>query len=303
MDNPGSEHEHNPLVSLVILSWNRKQQLQATLRQVLTIPYSNVEIIVVDNASTDGSPEMVRDAFPSLCLVQLPANIGITGWNAGFTNARGKYIVVLDDDSCPKNDAIERMVTEFERDHTLGIVAFHVIDPESGKSENGKRIEVLKPNGLRDILFIGCGAGIRSEVIAKVGGFTERFFLYMHEMEFSARVLSAGYSVKLFPDIIVYHAKSYSDSSTAKRVYYDTRNGLQYYFEYFPFHTALMVGGRHLGQQLLIAHRHHMVTQWVKAVIDSVRTILTTFNERTILNRELRDFILAVRRRFTEFTE
>jgi len=298
MANINVDCAHRPPVSIVILSWNRKQQLQNTLQNVLTIPYQNLEIIVIDNASTDGSPKMVRDAFPSVCLIQLPANIGIAGWNAGFTNATGKYIVVLDDDSYPKNDAIERMVAEFERDHTLGIVAFHVIDPESGRSENGKRIEVLKPYGLRDILFIGCGAGIRSEVITKVGGFTERYFLYMHEMEFSARVLASGYSIKLFPDIIVYHAKSYFTGSIAKRMYYDTRNGSYYFFKYFPLHRAVLIGGRHLVRQFLIAHRHRMVKQWIKGFIDFARAIPATFSERTALNKTVQDFILTVQKRF-----
>jgi len=117
--------EQNPLVTVNILSWNRKEDLRESLIELKKTTYPNIELIVVDNASTDGSPEMVEREFPYVKLIKMPKNIGIAGWNIGFEKANGKYIMVLDDDSYPAPDAIELMVEEFEKaDEDVGIIAF-----------------------------------------------------------------------------------------------------------------------------------------------------------------------------------
>ncbi len=89
----------NPLVTVNILSFNRREELRNTLTKVFEQDYKNIEIIVVDNASSDGSSEMVKNEFPDVQLIQLEENIGIAGWNEGFKAAKGVYVLVLDDDS------------------------------------------------------------------------------------------------------------------------------------------------------------------------------------------------------------
>ena len=78
-----------PLVTVNILSYNRKDELRNTLQKVYEQDYENIEVIVVDNASSDGSPEMVDKEFPGAKLIKLEKNIGIAGWNEGFVGARG----------------------------------------------------------------------------------------------------------------------------------------------------------------------------------------------------------------------
>jgi len=73
-----------PLVTVNILSYNRKDELRNTLTKVYEQDYKNIEVIVVDNASNDGSSEMVIKEFPNAQLIQLEKNIGIAGWNEGF---------------------------------------------------------------------------------------------------------------------------------------------------------------------------------------------------------------------------
>ena len=110
-----------PLVSIVILSWNRHDDLKLTLDKVSKLDYPYTEIIVVDNHSTDESCEMAINNFPYVRLIRLPRNLGIEGFNIGMINSRGKYIVLLDDDSHPENSAISKMVEEFEANKRLGI--------------------------------------------------------------------------------------------------------------------------------------------------------------------------------------
>ncbi len=90
---------NNPLVTVNILSFNRKEELRITLTKVFEQDYKNIEVIVVDNSSSDGSQKMVREEFPSVNIIELNENIGIAGWNKGFEIAKGKYVLVLDDDS------------------------------------------------------------------------------------------------------------------------------------------------------------------------------------------------------------
>jgi len=118
--------EKPDLVSIVMLSFNRKNDVQEGLQELLKQNYKNMEIIVVDNGSTDGTPGMVKNKFPEVTLITLKENLGVAAYNKGFQQAQGKYIVILDDDSFPGSNAIPRMVEEFEKNEKLGVVAFDV---------------------------------------------------------------------------------------------------------------------------------------------------------------------------------
>ena len=99
---------HRLFVTVNILSHNRKNELRHTLTKIYEQDYKNIEIIVVDNASSDGTPIMVETEFPEVKLIKLYKNIGIAGWNKGFEVASGEYILVLDDDSYPGSDTINK---------------------------------------------------------------------------------------------------------------------------------------------------------------------------------------------------
>ncbi|ABZ83338.1 glycosyl transferase, family 2 [Heliomicrobium modesticaldum Ice1] len=114
------------LVSVVILNWNRRNDLKEGLTRLREQPYRPLEIIVVDNGSTDDSVAMVRAEFPEVRLIETGKNLGVEGYNAGFRQARGEYVLILDDDSFPAYDAITRMVSRFQADPRLGVVAFDV---------------------------------------------------------------------------------------------------------------------------------------------------------------------------------
>src|SRR3954471_21802260 len=85
-----------PAVTIVFLVYNRREELRTSLRQMLG--EADVEVVVVDNASQDGSAEMVREEFPHVRLLRREQNIGVAGWNDGFAIARGNWVLALDDD-------------------------------------------------------------------------------------------------------------------------------------------------------------------------------------------------------------
>ena len=206
--------ENHPLVSVVILTWNRRVRLLRTLAELGRATYSHREVIVIDNASQDGTPEAVREGHPSVRLISLPYNTGVAGWNEGFRVAEGKYVVVLDDDSHPAPDAIGNIVEAFEGNPRLGIVACRILQSTTNEILNPP----LAPSGFplpqhawaEDIpymSFAGEGAGIRTSLIRAIGGYDANFFLYGNEEDFSARALQASWDIRYFSSIVFYHDK------------------------------------------------------------------------------------------------
>lgn len=190
--------ESNPFVTVNILSYNRKVELKNTLQKVFEQDYKNIEVIVVDNASNDGSDEMVSNDFPNVILIKMQKNIGIAGWNEGFKIARGEYVLVLDDDSYPDSNSIRISVERMQCEKKLGIIAFEIFNKRIQDSETKNFLKT-------PYLFVGCGAFIKREVIEKIGGFNIDYFIYLHELDYSALCYDSGFSIEYLPNVYVFH--------------------------------------------------------------------------------------------------
>lgn len=202
----------NPLVTVNILSFNRKDELRITLAKVFEQDYKNIEVIVVDNASTDGTQVMVQKEFPSVIIIELKENIGIAGWNKGFEIARGEYVLVLDDDSYPLDYSIKNAVKRIKKEEKIGVVACAIENEKWGSFENP---EYQTYNLLT---FTGCGALINSKILDKTGYFQELLFIYLHELEFSIRVIESGYKIVFEPSAHIIH--NYSDINRGDYISY-----------------------------------------------------------------------------------
>lgn len=219
----------SPLVSLVSICWNRKAEICESLRRIKEIEYKSIEVIVVDNYSTDGTIEAIESEFPEVKLIKMFKNIGIEAYNIGFKNAKGKYIVILDDDSFPQKNSVTRMVQKFERDEKLGVVAFDVrnyynYDEVKNKEENEESENTAAESDNYIMAFNGAGAGVRRDVLEKAGFYPEEFFLYWNEQDTAFRILDLGYKIKFFADVISYHKYSPKNRSSWRAPFYYTRN-------------------------------------------------------------------------------
>ena len=234
-----------PLVSIVMLSFNRKEDVLHGLGRLRGISYPALETIVVDNASTDGTVESVRKRFPDVNVISLTENIGVAAANRGFFQASGEYIVIIDDDSFPTPDSIGRMVQRFVEDGNIGVVAFnvhnvtHFEQPKSVLTPTESTPSKYKQG------FNGAGAGFRSSVLLQVGGYSDCFFLYWNEMDLALRVLAAGYSICWDDGIIALHKYSPTNRSSLRAPFYYTRNLYWIYWQYWPlsmllFRTAVL---------------------------------------------------------------
>jgi len=229
-------------VSVVMLSFNRKDDVAEGVGELLSQDYKDIEIFVVDNGSTDGTAEMVRETFPQIKLIPLEDNLGVAAYNTGFDEARGDYIVVLDDDSFPGKKAVSRMVEEFQKNEKLGIVAFdvrHYDEYKTGGPVSTQPEHVENKTCRYRMAFNGCGVGIRKSVIGRVGGYPAEFFLYWNEQDLSIRVLDAGYSIQWFTDIIAYHKYSPANRESLRAPFYYTRNLYWLIWKYFPLLKAI----------------------------------------------------------------
>src|SRR3954451_4958369 len=169
-----------PKVSLVFLVFNRREELRTSLREMLResdYPRDRVEAIVVDNASEDGSADMLASEFPDVRLVRRDENCGVSGFNDGFALARGDYVLALDDDCYLPPDGLRRAVSAAE-EHDADLVSFGVVsaqDPEH-------RFDVQYRSGL--LTFWGCAVLMRRGVLEARGGYDPGIFVWANETEF-----------------------------------------------------------------------------------------------------------------------
>ena len=188
-------------VSICILHYNRIEELIKTIAEIDKSDFKEHEIIIVDNASTSFDKKLLKKSNSKLRIIELKKNVGISGWNYALKAARGEFFLLLDDDSYPEKGAIKKAIKYFNENPSVSVIAAKVINNRTGNIETRDFNE--KPD-----FFVGCGAFMRREVYEKIGGFNEIIFIYLHELDYSARVYSAGYNIKYVEEVIVYHNQS-----------------------------------------------------------------------------------------------
>jgi len=195
--------EH-PFVTVNILAYNRREALRTSLREILDLDYpaQRLEVIVVDNASSDGTAEMLQRDFPSVRVVRMDDNVGVSGWNRGFALGRGDYFLVLDDDCYISGGDLSRAITAAQEDRA-DLVSFRVKSSEVDDyyfDEDEYRAGMLG--------FWGCSALISRDAVEALGGFDPRIFLWPHELEFTMRLLDRGFRHTFLPEVTSVHMKA-----------------------------------------------------------------------------------------------
>lgn len=190
----------DPLLTIAILSYNRRDELRTTLEKIFGQEYARIEVIVVDNASTDGSADMVGREFPQAVLIRRETNIGIAGWNDALRIAQGEYLCVLDDDCHIEGTTIRASIGIFQSED-VDIVSYNVINTSTGISST-----MFFPSGI--FSFWGCAFMMRRSVIEKIGCFDENIFLYRHESEFMLRALRHGLKHRILLGEPAFHRRS-----------------------------------------------------------------------------------------------
>ncbi len=243
---------HNPKVAIVIVNWNKKDYVLSLLNSLKNIGYDNYEVIVVDNASTDGSVEAIKEFFPNIDIIVNPENIGGTGgFNAGMRYALKKggyeYIWLLDNDAQVEKNTLNEMIKVLEMDETIGIAGSRVVDTErkditveAGAFIRSDTIDVRPlfrnkksldvENEIEDVDYVAvCSALIKVSALNKVGLMDERFFFFWDDMDWGLQFKENGYRVVAVLNSIIYHPAFTEKRSSLVDLYYGTRNALLTY--------------------------------------------------------------------------
>lgn len=238
--------DEQPLVSVNILSFNRKDELRTTLSKVYEQDYKNIEVIVVDNASIDGSSEMVKTEFPDVQLICLEKNIGIAGWNEGFKVAKGEYVLVLDDDAYPDKLSLSLSIEKIKNNPSIGIVAFNVFNilknNEIHRFPGGwlpdPQIEECKWN-----YFIGCTFLLRRNVFIN-NLFPPSYFICFHESPILRVIAHKNLFIFYNKSIKAFHQNQTLKGLSPTKEYYHFRNLLNFILWNFSIPSNLFYGSR-----------------------------------------------------------
>ena len=242
-------NQHSPMqdkdlnVSIVILSWNDKRFLRECLDSLSNTATSRpMEIIVVDNASSDGSPEMVEAEFPSVRLVRNRENLGFPkGNNIGVQMSRGKYVCLLNSDIRVIDGCLEALTDYMESQPGIGMVGPRILNSDGthqsscrrfpsfwnnlceavglastfrgSRLVSGEHMFYFKGDRLLDVdVLVGCFWMARREAIDQFGLLDEGFFMYAEDVDWCKRCWEAGWRVVFFPGASAIHHRGGSSS-------------------------------------------------------------------------------------------
>lgn len=240
-----------PAVFVVVLNWNGGELTRACLRSLVEINYTNLSVIVVDNASTDGSSSELEQ-FDTIELIRNSTNLGFTGGvNTGIRRAmeRGAdYVWLLNSDATTGPDVLRQLVNAAEQDPRIGLVSPVFQDPDPpgavqfclARFDPTTRVteQAADPATALEwqerhpeqIVLLGTALLIRRALIETIGVLDDRFFAYVEDVDYSLRAHAAGFRVVAVPDAVAYHAfkrpVEEPDSVPPYLHYYITRNYL-----------------------------------------------------------------------------
>jgi len=221
-----------PLVYIIILNWNGKEDTVACLRSIEKLEYPNFSVILVDNASSDGTAEYVKGKFPEVNIIANSENLRFAGGNnVGIKYAmehNADQVLLLNNDTEVATNFLPELVHAIENDKSIGIAGpkiyyyddKNVIWFAGGKVEFWKgwisHIGIREPDHgqydfAREVDYItGCCMLVRREVIEKIGKLDESFFIYGEDADWCLRASKAGYKLVYVPSSIIWHKVSAS---------------------------------------------------------------------------------------------
>lgn len=251
---------HQPKVFIIILNWNNLQDTVECLESLKKLDYQNFEIVLVDNASTDGSVQVLEEEYPEVILLKNERNLGYAvGNNKGIEKAMElgcDFIFLLNNDTTVDGNCLKELVKTAESDLHIGIVGpkIYLFQDSSlvwyagGEILFRDAISVTRGlfkrdrhsyNTIKEVSFItGCAMLVRKRAIEEVGLFDPHFESYMEDADLCWRMKKKGFKLVYVPDAKIYHKVSQSFGNTAyneKTMYLMGRNAVLFVKRYGNF--------------------------------------------------------------------
>ncbi len=236
MYKPSMVNQTQPLVYIVIPTWNRQQDLAECLASVKKLVYSNKQVLIVDNNSTDNTIQMVTELYPEAKIITLAENLGAaSSANIGFTYALEKgahYILRLDSDTVLTPTFLDHLVTAAEQNHQSGILVgkiYYYEDPsriwslgaykkswDLGAQEIARnQIDSSEYSDEREIDYAwSTGMLLTRHALIATNGFDPAFFVYYEEADLCCRIKEAGFQIRSIPKAHMWHKLGQSSRSS-----------------------------------------------------------------------------------------
>ena len=223
-----------PRTTAVLTSFNKRDDVRENLAAILkqSLPFAHV--IVVDNASSDGTAEMIRKEFPGVQLVVMPhSNYGACEtFNVGFASSDTPFTAILDDDIVMPPDWLEKTTARMQREpETTAIVSTKVVEP--GMPDSYRDAPALNEERYMST-FRGCASLARTQALREAGFYDERLFIYGNERDLTCRLLNRGYRVLQFPGAEVFHKTPFGIKPGPRSLFYHARNAWLTMLKYAP---------------------------------------------------------------------
>ncbi|MDN3669269.1 glycosyltransferase family 2 protein [Echinicola jeungdonensis] len=221
-------------VAIIILNWNGYDFTRACLKSLEEVTFKEFEIILVDNASIDGSLDKIKNEFEDITILKNKKNLGFTGGNnvaIQYALQKGfDYVMLLNNDTLVEKRFLEPLYQTLEKDSQLGAVQplmYFLNEREKlwnggGRfnSWTGASISIKQAPNYQFPYYTdwitGCCIMVRTEVIRKVGVLNDRYFAYFEDVDWSLRMRKAGFSLQVVPGSIIYHEAAGSSKTKKK---------------------------------------------------------------------------------------
>ncbi|MDD5625873.1 MAG: glycosyltransferase family 2 protein [Patescibacteria group bacterium] len=233
-------------ISIIIVNYNAQDWLEDCLRSILKYSADiKLEIIVIDNNSTDESKKFIREKFSTIKLIESDKNSGFgQANNQAAEIATGDILFFLNPDTLIQENIFQKIINAFEQDSKIGIVAPQLVLPDNslqpwayGKEEGimgiikNKFKNNLSAHQLANLSaefdwVSGAALAIRRDIFEKINGFDEKFFMYFEDKDLCLRVKKLDYKIAVLPDAKIIHfgGKSSGGDKQRKKLYYQSQN-------------------------------------------------------------------------------
>ena len=277
-----ADDSQKPDVSIVVVSFNTAGLTLQCLEKAQAYKGGlRCEVIVVDNASHDGSADMVADKFPQARLIRLSKNRGFAGGNnPGIRAATGRYVLLLNSDAFLVPGVLENTVAYMDANPGIGVLGCKLTNPDGSLQPSARMLpgplnKILHISGLASRFpksrffgrvdfswwdhsrprsvgwVVGAFFMIRRTVVEQIGGLDERYFLYFEEIDFCRTARRAGWDVVFYPFASVVHLGGQSSAGTSERrsasgsqlTGIRVTSELRYYRKWFGPTGALLIAG------------------------------------------------------------
>lgn len=296
------------LVSVVIPNWNGKKFLKGCLDSLLTVSWNQVEVIMIDNGSHDGSVEFLEEHYPSVQLIKFPRNTGFSvAVNAGIRNSRGEFIALLNNDTVVEADWITEMVRVLREHDEIGSTGCKMLGYDDrtlldGAGDGYRRGGLPGRIGHRETdrgqfnkprYILGpCGGAAlyRRSMLEDIGLFDEDYFAYLEDVDIALRAQSAGYKCLYVPSAVMYHLGCGTTGSGYHPlvVQLSAKNNWNTIVKNIPFPLLLKFLPHILYWQLyyfaVVIVRGGQVVPWLKGTMDALRLMPRMLKKRAGIN-------------------